>query len=95
MIAQSVAGRGVPLAPLRHCLIPFRVIGRRLQSLSLAFLLLPLAIPAVAGPQDETPGELRGVWIVRTALVSPEAVDKVVDDAASAGLNALLSLIHI
>jgi len=29
------------------------------------------------------------VWIVRTALVSPEAVDKVVDDAASAGLNAL------
>jgi uncharacterized lipoprotein YddW (UPF0748 family) len=32
---------------------------------------------------------LRGVWVVRTALVSPEAVDRVVDEAASAGLNAL------
>jgi uncharacterized lipoprotein YddW (UPF0748 family) len=83
MIAQSVAGRGVPLAPLRHCLIPWRVIGRRLQSLSLALLLLPVAVPAAAQT------EVRGVWIVRTALVSPEAVDKVVDDAASAGLNAL------
>ena len=83
MIAQSVAGRGVPLAPLRHCLIPWRVIGRRLQNLSLAFLLAPLAVPAVAQT------EVRGVWIVRTALVSPKAVDKVVDDAAGAGLNAL------
>lgn len=35
------------------------------------------------------PEELRGLWIVRTALVSPEAVDRVVDEAASAGLNAL------
>ncbi len=43
--------------------------------------------PAYARSSAE--GELRGVWIVRTALVSPEAVDKVVDDAASAGLNAL------
>jgi uncharacterized lipoprotein YddW (UPF0748 family) len=33
--------------------------------------------------------ELRGLWVVRTALVSPEKVDKVVDDAAAAGLNAL------
>lgn len=33
--------------------------------------------------------ELRGLWVVRTALVSPESVDRVVDGAASAGFNAL------
>jgi uncharacterized lipoprotein YddW (UPF0748 family) len=50
-------------------------------------LALALALPhtAAAAPQ----GELRGLWVVRTALVSPEAVDRVVDDAAQAGLNAL------
>src|SRR3970282_325795 len=58
---------------------------RSLRSLSLALLLPFSAVSAVAEP----PSELRGVWIVRTALVSPEAVDRVVDEAASAGLNAL------
>jgi len=33
--------------------------------------------------------EMRGLWVVRTALVSPEAVDAVVDQAARAGFNAL------
>jgi uncharacterized lipoprotein YddW (UPF0748 family) len=46
-------------------------------------LLLSLALPAVSA------AELRGLWVVRTALVSPESVDRVVDDAAAAGLNAL------
>ena len=32
---------------------------------------------------------MRGLWVVRTALVSPRAVDKVVDDAKEAGFNAL------
>ena len=32
---------------------------------------------------------MRGLWVVRTALVSPEAVDTVVDQAKSAGFNAL------
>jgi uncharacterized lipoprotein YddW (UPF0748 family) len=32
---------------------------------------------------------MRGLWVVRTALVSPWAVDKVVDDAKEAGFNAL------
>jgi uncharacterized lipoprotein YddW (UPF0748 family) len=32
---------------------------------------------------------MRGLWVVRTALVSPEAVDAVVDQATSAGFNAL------
>ena len=45
------------------------------------------AAPASASPLPK--GELRGLWVVRTALVSPEAVDRVVDEAAEAGLNAL------
>jgi uncharacterized lipoprotein YddW (UPF0748 family) len=32
---------------------------------------------------------MRGLWVVRTGLVTPEAVDKVVDGAARAGFNAL------
>ncbi len=32
---------------------------------------------------------MRGLWVVRTALVSPQSVDKVVDDAKGAGFNAL------
>ena len=34
-------------------------------------------------------GELRGLWVVRTGLTSPEEIDRVVDRAAEAGLNAL------
>jgi len=52
----------------------------------LALSLLAPALPAAAGP---APGELRGLWVVRTALVSPQAVDRAVDDAAAAGFNAL------
>ena len=32
---------------------------------------------------------MRGLWVVRTALVSPEAIDRVVDQAHAAGFNAL------
>jgi uncharacterized lipoprotein YddW (UPF0748 family) len=32
---------------------------------------------------------MRGLWVVRTALVSPETVDAVVDQAKDAGFNAL------
>ena len=55
-------------------------------------LLAPLAslllAPAAGGAAQPAP-ELRGLWVVRTALVSPEAVDRVVDEAAAAGFNAL------
>jgi uncharacterized lipoprotein YddW (UPF0748 family) len=34
--------------------------------------------------------EVRGLWVVRTGLVSPEAVDRVVDQAAAGGFNTLL-----
>jgi len=51
-----------------------------------AAVWLTLAAPALAAPP---PSELRGLWVVRTALVSPQAVDRVVDDAAEGGFNAL------
>jgi uncharacterized lipoprotein YddW (UPF0748 family) len=47
--------------------------------------LLAITVPAAASSADE----LRGLWVVRTALVSPGSVDRVVDDAAAAGFNAL------
>ncbi|HET7747084.1 MAG TPA: family 10 glycosylhydrolase, partial [Vicinamibacteria bacterium] len=61
---------------------------------SLALLLAaPLAVlPLTAhGGQVSTPEpvEMRGVWVVRTAMVSPEAVDRAVEEAARAGYNAL------
>ncbi len=48
----------------------------------LAFLIVLLAAEAWAG-------EMRGLWVVRTALVSPQAVDRVVDQAALGGFNTL------
>ncbi len=54
--------------------------------------LLPLIVAAAAvlGQADKRlEGELRGLWIVRTALVSPASVDRVVDEAAAGGLNAV------
>jgi uncharacterized lipoprotein YddW (UPF0748 family) len=51
-------------------------------------LALALLAPTAAGAAPP-PGELRGLWVVRTALVSPQAVDQAVDDAAAAGMNAL------
>jgi uncharacterized lipoprotein YddW (UPF0748 family) len=48
-------------------------------------VLLAAAVPAAADPSQE----LRGLWVVRTALVSPENVDRVVDNAAAGGFNAL------
>jgi len=51
----------------------------------IAFLLL-----AAAATAEPAPGrELRGLWVVRTALVSTQEVDRVVDQAAAAGFNAL------
>jgi uncharacterized lipoprotein YddW (UPF0748 family) len=50
-----------------------------------AFLLL-LAAPALAGSR---PPEVRGLWVVRTALLSPEAVDRAVDGAHEGGFTDL------
>jgi uncharacterized lipoprotein YddW (UPF0748 family) len=45
--------------------------------------------PVTAAPVSVPPGEMRGVWVVRTALTSPQAVDAAVDEAYRAGANAL------
>jgi uncharacterized lipoprotein YddW (UPF0748 family) len=66
------------------------------HGLSTPTLLVVLGAALWSGPARAAPpasaataAELRGLWVVRTALVSPEAVDRVVDDAADAGLNAI------
>lgn len=51
-------------------------------------MLLALLLAAQAALPGQAP-ELRGLWVVRTGLVSPAAVDKVVDQAAAGGINAL------
>jgi uncharacterized lipoprotein YddW (UPF0748 family) len=53
---------------------------------ALALVCLVPALPVAAVPPS---GELRGLWVVRTALVSPQAVDQVVDEADEAGFNTL------
>jgi uncharacterized lipoprotein YddW (UPF0748 family) len=55
--------------------------------MNLPLVLLLAATHAAAAPLPAP--EMRGLWVVRTALVSPEAVDRVVDQAAEAGFNAL------
>lgn len=54
---------------------------------ALAGLLWGLA-PAAARAAT-VPAELKGLWVVRTGLLSPDTVDRVVDDAFRGGFNAL------
>jgi uncharacterized lipoprotein YddW (UPF0748 family) len=58
-------------------------------ALARGVLGLGLLLPAMDAAAAPAPGELRGLWVVRTALVSPQAVDQAVDAAAEAGMNAL------
>jgi uncharacterized lipoprotein YddW (UPF0748 family) len=55
--------------------------------LILAALLAATPAPAAGAPAR--PAEMRGVWVVRTGLLSPETVDRVVDEAQAGGMNAL------
>ena len=54
-------------------------------------LLLSLLLLAAPDNQAAVPplAEMRGLWVVRTALASPVTIDRVVDDAQRAGFNAL------
>jgi uncharacterized lipoprotein YddW (UPF0748 family) len=52
----------------------------------LCALLALTAAPAVAAP---APPEVRGLWVVRTALVSPQAVDQVLEAAHEGGFTDL------
>jgi len=54
----------------------------------LGLWLLGLSALSHAGVPSP-PREPKGLWVVRTALLSPQSVDAVVDDAARAGFNAL------
>ena len=56
---------------------------------SRGFFALALVVPALSASAAPPSGELRGLWVVRTALVSPQAADRAVDDATDAGFNAL------
>jgi len=49
-------------------------------------LLFAAAACAVSARADE----VRGLWVVRTGLVSPAEVDRVVDEAVAGGFNTLL-----
>jgi uncharacterized lipoprotein YddW (UPF0748 family) len=55
-------------------------------------LLAPVAVLLLAGSahgRPSAPREVRGVWVVRTALESPRAVDSAIDEAHRAGANAV------
>jgi uncharacterized lipoprotein YddW (UPF0748 family) len=52
-------------------------------------LVLAGALSGASHGASVPSAEMRGLWVVRTALVSPQSVDKVVDDAKEAGFNAL------
>jgi uncharacterized lipoprotein YddW (UPF0748 family) len=56
---------------------------------------LVLAALALAGvlPQPR-PAEMRGLWVVRTGLTSPQAVEAVVEEAARAGVNTLFAQVR-
>src|SRR5690606_26791871 len=53
--------------------------------------LVPVMAAAilVAGSR-EVSGEVRALWVVRTSLVSPAAIDAMVDAARAGGFNTLL-----
>ncbi len=52
-------------------------------------LSLLFAVPVLATPPTGKAHEVRGLWVVRTALLSPEAVDQVVERARAGGFNTL------
>jgi uncharacterized lipoprotein YddW (UPF0748 family) len=52
-------------------------------------LILTLAV-AGATPAAGAPREVRGLWVVRTALTSPASVAAMVDAASRAGVNTLM-----
>jgi uncharacterized lipoprotein YddW (UPF0748 family) len=67
-----------------------RSTGALASALVTLLALAPTAArTAPAPPPAKAAREMRGLWVVRTALLSPQEVDRVVDEAAEAGFNAL------
>lgn len=48
------------------------------------------ALPAASSPMVSSPDEIRALWVTRSTLTSPEAIDRMVAAARSGGFNALL-----
>jgi uncharacterized lipoprotein YddW (UPF0748 family) len=55
----------------------------------MSFLPVLLLLSGVPLSAPTRPAEVRGLWVVRTALVSPEGVDRVVDGALEGGITDL------
>lgn len=64
-------------------------MSARVTNLALGLFL---AVPIVAAPTapPAPAAEVRALWVVRTSLTSPEAIEKVVADAKAAGINTLV-----
>jgi uncharacterized lipoprotein YddW (UPF0748 family) len=61
----------------------------RARRVTLPTLLLLAAVAGAAGPAG-APREVRGLWVVRTALASPASVSAMVAAARHAGINTLI-----
>jgi len=57
-------------------------------TLRLLLILVWFSIHALALGQASS--EVRGLWVVRTSLLGPAAIDKLVEDTADSGFNTLL-----
>jgi uncharacterized lipoprotein YddW (UPF0748 family) len=57
-------------------------------------MLVLAALLALANAAAPDAPETRGLWVVRTGLVSAESIDRIVDDAARAGFNALFAQVR-
>lgn len=66
--------------------IGLRMENRAILLVVLALLLVPVNASRPGGAGDE----VRGLWVVRTTLRSPESIDRLVEEASAAGFNTLL-----
>jgi uncharacterized lipoprotein YddW (UPF0748 family) len=66
-----------------------RAHGRRLTAVLVS--LIAGGLPLVALPASPTTGtsETRALWVLRTSLLSPQHIDRLVEDAAASGINTL------
>lgn len=63
------------------------------RSLRIALALLAACLAATSGPaaaSRQSPPEVRGLWVTRTSLTSPESIRALVDAATRGGFNTLV-----
>ena len=79
--------------PKRHHSLRTKPLFSFLAGLLFTSLLAGWPQSASAQPLKQTPltvGEVRALWVVRSTLISPEKIHKMVESAASAGFNTLI-----